>query len=244
MSRLGMLAALLSTLALAACGGADRVTAPALSVYGASSLKAVLPSLDDAATYQFAGSDTLAAQIEAGAPADVLIAASPTEPEALRAQGLCGPGTPIASNALALVVPRTAPLVASLSDLAEGGHPLALGGPDVPVGAYARTALAALGLSGLLDVNPVSEERDAAAIVAKVALGGAHAGVAYVTDAAASDDVRAIPLPAEVQPPITYVACPVLRDGVPTAGAEAYIAMLASERGQQALRDAGFGPVP
>lgn len=243
MLRRALLPLLLGVVVLAACGGEERSTAP-LSVYGASSLKAVLPALDDAASYQFAGSDTLAAQIEAGAPADVLVAASPAEPEALRARGLCGPGTPIASNALALIVPRTQPLVTSLADLAEGGHPLALAGEDVPVGAYARQALTALGLQGLLDVNPVSDEQDAAAIVAKVALGGAHAGIAYVTDAAASDDVRAVPLPAEAQPSITYVACPVLRDGAPADGAEAYIAMLASERGQDALRAAGYGPVP
>ncbi len=239
--RTASLALVVATLALAACGGGEESASP-LTVYAASSMKSVLPPLHDAARFQFAGSDTLGAQIEAGAPADVLVAAAPTEPEALRRRGLCGDGTPIASNALALIVPRTQPLVASLSDLAEGGHPLAVAGADVPVGAYAREALAALGLSGLLDRNPVSEEMDAGAIVAKVALGGAHAGIAYVTDAAASDDVRAIPLPAESQPEITYVACPVLHDGAPTEGAEAFIDMLASERGQEALRAAGFGP--
>lgn len=229
-------------LLVAGCGGGTASDAPA--VYAASSLKQALPEIDGDATFAFAGSDTLALQIEQGAPADVFVSASPKYTDALATKGLCAPAVPIATNTLALIFPRQTPLVTSLQDLAEGGHPLALGDPEVPVGAYARKALAALGLSGLLERNPVSNEQDAAGIIAKVATGGAHAGIAYTSDAYASDDVVAKPLPAEAQPTIVYTACRVIRAGARSEAADAFIDALTGERGQEILTEAGLGPKP
>src|SRR3954449_1518969 len=59
------------------------------TVYGASSLRTVLPALDGAPRYSFAGSDVLQTQIERGAPADVFASASAKQPQALFAAGRC-----------------------------------------------------------------------------------------------------------------------------------------------------------
>ena len=45
------------------------------SVFAAASLTEVLPRIQPAARYQFAGSDQLAYQIQQGAPADLFLAA-------------------------------------------------------------------------------------------------------------------------------------------------------------------------
>jgi len=241
--RAAPLLACLLALPLAACGGSDDEPV----VYAASSLKGVLPALPaaDGVAFSFAGSDSLAEQIRAGAPADALVAASPREPDALAADGLCAAPVAFATNTLALIVPADAAAVGSVDDLRRGGPwTLAVGAPSVPVGAYAREALSALGADDALDRNTVSDEPDAAGVIAKVALGSADAGIAYATDAAASDRVVAIPLPADAQPTVVYAACAVVRDGAPSAAGAAFVAALREPRAQDALAAAGFGRAP
>jgi molybdate transport system substrate-binding protein len=233
----------LAALPLAACGGTDDEPL----VYAASSLKAVLPGLDaaDGVAFSFAGSDSLARQIREGAPADALVAASPRYPDELAADGLCDAPVAFATNTLALIVPAADARVATLDDLLAGPElRLAVGAPEVPVGAYARAALAAAGADAALARNRVSDEPDAASIVAKVALGSADAGIAYATDAAASDDVRAVPLPAAAQPTVVYAACAVIRDGAPSPAGTAFVAALLGDDAQARLTAAGFGGAP
>ena len=238
-----VVAAIALGIVVAARGGDD--DAPTLTVYGASSLKQALPALDDAARYSFAGSDTLAEQIRQGAPADVFAAASPRYPRLLRAEGRCSEPVPFASNTLALILPVENAAVASLDDLRSGPpRRLAIGATAVPIGTYTREALTMLGAEALLARHTLSEEQDAAGIVAKVALGSADAGIAYTTDARASSAVVAIPLPAAAEPTVIYMACAVLREGTPSAAATAYLELLTGPTGQRELAAAGFEPVP
>jgi molybdate transport system substrate-binding protein len=246
-----VLVAVASALALTGCGfgragqqtGTDgRV---ALRIFGASSLTQVLPVIDPQATYSFAGSDTLAEQIRQGAPADVLAAASTRQPGELADEGLCEDPTPFATNSLVLIVPRDGAAVASIDDLLTGPRRrLAIGTAQVPIGAYARTLLANLDALAALDRNIVSAEQDAASIIAKVALGSADAGIAYATDARASDAVTAIALPAAAEPTVVYAACVVRREGADSEGARAFIAELLAPAGPRALTAAGFGKAP
>lgn len=241
--RIVLLVLALAALPLSACGE----TADEPLVYAASSLLEVLPTLDaaDGVAFSFAGSDSLARQIREGAPADALVAASPHYPDKLAADGLCAAPVAFATNTLALIVPATGGRVAALDDLLRGpALRLAIGGPEVPVGTYARTALDAAGAAAALERNRVSAEPDAASIVAKVALGSADAGIAYVTDAGASDDVRAIPLPAAAQPTVVYAACAVIRDGEPAPAGTAFVTALLGADAQARLRAAGFGGAP
>jgi len=227
----------------AGCGGGEDDP----TVFAASSLKQVLPTVPGAAgvAFSFAGSDALVRQIRDGAPADALVSASPDEPAALARDGLCDAPVAFATNTLALIVPAEGAVVAGLDDLtSDSSLRLAIGVPEVPVGAYARAALAVLGADDALTRNAVSEEPDAAGIVAKVALGSADAGIAYATDASASDRVRALPIPARAQPDVVYAACAVIRNGEPSAVGTAFVAALVAPEGQAALTRAGFGAAP
>src|SRR4051794_17323213 len=85
---------LMGLVVLAVLAGAVVLALPAGShdaptVYAAASLRNVLPGLDGAPSYSFAGSNTLQLQIERGAPADVFAAASSKQAQALYAEGRC-----------------------------------------------------------------------------------------------------------------------------------------------------------
>jgi len=245
---LGAVAAL--AVSLAGCGGDATTARPATQdgparVHVAASLREVVARIAPGAVLSAGGSDGLARQIRAGAPADVFVAASPGDPEKLRAAGLCGPPRPIARNRLVLLV-RPGSAVDGLGDLLAGPpRRLAVGAPGVPVGSYTREALRRADAAAALQRNRVSLETSVSGIVSKVALGSADAGIAYATDArAASGRVRAVPLPARAQPAITAVACAVTRPGARSGAARRVLAALTSPAGQEQLRAAGFETSP
>ncbi|MDP2709759.1 MAG: molybdate ABC transporter substrate-binding protein [Solirubrobacteraceae bacterium] len=218
-------------------------SASALNAYAAASLREVLPQIDRSPTYNFAGSNVLETQIRRGAPADVFLAASVKEPQALFRAGRCTRPVTFATNKVVLLVPRTnAAGIRSVYTLRRGGLRLSIGNRGVPIGDYTRQLLRRLGLSRVLTTNTVSNESNVANVVSKVALGSADAGFAYVTDGRiASDRVRAIRLPTYAQPPVRYQMCRVVRSGVDAAGAQAFINRVRSDSGRRTLRAAGFG---
>ncbi|CAB4920837.1 unannotated protein [freshwater metagenome] len=225
--------------ALVLPGGAQATT-----VFAASSLRDAFPRIDRQATWSFGASNLLLAQIRAGAPADLFASASTAEPWALYRRGGCLRPVVFATNRLVLLVPRSNPAgIRTAFDLAHGSRKrVAVAAPGVPVGDYARRALARLGLAGVLQRNLVSSEINVAGVVSKVALGSADAGFAYKTDARiAARRVRAIALPGRAQPPIRYAACVVRRRGADRAGALATLARIRSASGRRTLRGAGFG---
>lgn len=229
---LGALAAL-----AAGCGGAGGDAR--LTVFAAASLAEALPAFEPDATYQLGGSASLATQIREGAAADVFAAASVEHARALREEGLVEEPRVFATNRLAVIVPSVSEL-ASVADLARPGVKLVVGAEGVPVGDYARAALAALGASDVLD-NVVSEEDDVGGIVAKVVLGEADAGIVYVTNVApAGAAVRALELPPAAQPAIEY-AVAVVSDSDSREAAEAFVDRLLGPEGRAALEAAGFG---
>jgi molybdate transport system substrate-binding protein len=217
------------------------------TVYAAASLRNVLPELDGAPSYNFAGSDTLQLQIERGAPADVFAAASSKQAKALYAEHRCERPITFATNKLVLVVPASAKagIADSLAALQRGGHRLAVGTEGVPVGDYTRKLLQATGHAAVLTRNTLSQEKDVAGVLAKVALGSADAGFVYHTDAlAARGRVREIALPGDAGAPVIYQLCVVRRDGVDRDGARSFIDHLTGPDGRRALRAAGFGLPP
>jgi molybdate transport system substrate-binding protein len=233
----GAVVVLAAALALAAagCGPGDGAQ---LTVFAASSLRDVLPALDADATFVFAGSDTLAAQIREGARADVVLSASPSVLRRLGEDRLVGPPRVFASNALVVVTPAGRDGVGSLADLTRPGVRLVLGANGVPAGDYARQALRALGLVGALD-NVVSNEQSVSGVLAKVALGEADAGVVYATDAAiAGDDVHVLTIPRSAQPRIEYAGAAVESGDVDAAAA--FLDILLGDRGRSVLEQNGF----
>lgn len=238
MIRASVLAAAL--VLVAGCGGSGDER---LEVFAASSLRDVAPEVDGAARYTFAGSDELAAQIRDGAPADVFLSASGAPLEQLRAAGLVEAPAVFASNRLVVVVPEGNPGgLERFEDLARPGVKLVLGGEGVPIGDYAREALAAAGLEAALE-NVVSLEQDVKGVLGKVALGEADAGIVYTTDVrAAAEDVRELAIQDDAQPDVRYYAAVVIAGD--TDRAAEFVKRLAGDEGGRALRAAGFLPVP
>ncbi len=246
----GRAAALIAAVALlpaAGCGTSSSAesgatTGPArATVLAAASLTEAFRSIDPGAAFSFGGSDQLAFQIEQGAPADVFASASPKHAEALHAKGLVDAPRVFATNRVVVIVPRANPAgIRSIRDLARPGVKLVVGDPSVPIGAYTRTALTTLGLDAALR-NVVSQEADVKAVVAKVALGEADAGVAYRTDVGpAAERVTSLPVPAEAQPVVRYEIA-VVRSAPHRAAAEAFVHRVLGPAGQAALRRSGFG---
>jgi molybdate transport system substrate-binding protein len=223
---------------LVGCGDDETDTAAKPTVYAASSLRSALPDVLPAATYSFAGSNQLRAQIEHGAPADVFIAASPKDPAALVRAGRCRRPVAVATNELVVIVPGDRRTL-TLAQLARGGRRIAVGAEGVPIGDYTRKLLSTAHAGAVLTRNTVSSETSVASIVAKVRVGSADAGFVYVTDVkAAGDAVRGVPLPRATQPTVRYVACAVRDTGA------AYVRTLRSAAIQDALVARGFGRAP
>jgi molybdate transport system substrate-binding protein len=135
--------------------------------------------------------------------------------------------------------------VRSVYSLKDGNRRLAIGTAGVPIGDYTRKLLARMRISSILSSNTVSQETSVSGITAKVALGSADAGFAYVTDGRiVADRVKTIALPTWAQPPVQYRICAVRRSGADTSAANAFIAKVVGSKGRSGLRAGGFGLPP
>jgi molybdate transport system substrate-binding protein len=238
-------------LAIAGCGDDATVSGgggkPQIVVSAASSMKEALtacaPDFPDATVrLQFAGSDELAAQIRQGVPVDVFAAANTRLPDALAHEGKLGEPVTFATNQLVLAVPADGD-VDSLSALERPGVTLVVGAEGVPVGDYSRAVLARLGAdrSKAILANVRSNEPDVKGIVGKLTQGAADAGFVYASDVkAAGGALRAIELPAALEPTATYGAGVVEAARQPDA-AEAFVDDLLAGGCHDALLAAGFG---
>ena len=215
-----------------------------LTIYAASSLTDAFRGFDSGQRYSFGSSSTLETQIRKGAPADVYASAAPLNTQRLFRDGLVEKPVTFTANRLALIVPKANPAgIRSVSDLRRKPVKLAVAGPAVPVGAYTRRVLKKMGLLSIL-AKVVSQEPDARAVTGKVALGQADAGFVYVTDArSVSDRVTVIRIPAWAQPRVRYEIA-VVSESSRKAAARAWIKRILSARGQAALKEYGFLPVP
>ncbi|HEV3504013.1 MAG TPA: molybdate ABC transporter substrate-binding protein, partial [Actinomycetes bacterium] len=152
-------------------------------------------------------------------------------------------GTPrnFASNLLQIVVEKGNPKgIKGLDDLADPGLKVVLAAPDVPAGRYAAQVLTDAGVT----VTPVSQEDNVKAVVTKVALGEADAGIAYVTDVTAGGDkVEGVQLPEDQNMLATYPIATV-RASKAQEQAEAFVDLVLSPQGQQVLQRYGFLPPP
>jgi molybdate transport system substrate-binding protein len=223
--------------ALAGCGGGSAQ----LKVSAAASLQPPFTQLGGA-RYSFAGSDQLAAQIRAGARPDVFAAANSKLPDALYADRLVEKPVAFARNQLVIAV-RAGSAIHSIAQLARPGVSIATGSATVPVGAYTATTLARLPVAErtAIERNVRSRDPDVAGVVGKVSEGAVDAGFVYVTDVVATRGrLRAVRLPAALQPDVVYEAA-VVRGSSQTAAARAFVRGLVHGRAAQLLRRAGFG---
>ena len=238
------LAALAVSVAVVAGSASAHAQSQPLTIYAAASLTDAFRAFDPDQRYSFAGSNALETQIRNGAPADIFASAAPLNTQRLFRQDLVERPVTFTSNRLALIVPRSNPAgIRSVYDLKRKPVKLVIAGAAVPVGGYTRTVLRKLGLSSVLS-KVVSQETDVRAVTGKVALGQADAGFVYVTDArAVADRVTVIRIPAWAQPRVRYEIAVVSSSSKETP-AQAWIRTLLSARGQAALKEYGFLPVP
>jgi molybdate transport system substrate-binding protein len=240
--------ALLLAPALTGCGGSSKDD---LLVSAATSLKAAFTSYGEQfhganAQFSFAGSDELAAQIRAGAKPDVFAAANTKLPEQLFEEGVVEKPKVFAANRLVLAIPADATKVASIDDLDAPGVKLAIGSPSVPIGAYTRKVLGRLDASTRRRIlaNVRSNEPDVGGISAKLTQGAVDAGFLYVTDVEATGGrLRAIELPAKLQPDVAYGVA-IVKGAKHRGAAVAFVEGLLDGDGAAALAKAGFEPPP
>jgi molybdate transport system substrate-binding protein len=224
--------------------------APATMVFAAASLTAPFQALAEefesgrAGTrleLHFAGTPQLVVQIREGAPADVFASADEVNMQRVldSALALAEPHL-FASNRLAIIAPKGNPKgLATLADLGREDLTVLLCGPEVPAGRYARQALAKAGV----ELRSASDEPSVRAVVSKVGLGEADAGIVYRTDAAsARNSVASLSIPDE-HDVIGRYPIVALASGHEPATARAFVDFVLSARGQAILGSFGFsGP--
>ncbi|MFB6614329.1 molybdate ABC transporter substrate-binding protein [Streptomyces sp. NPDC085524] len=186
-------------------------------------------------TFSFAGSQELAAQVKQGAPADALVTADTKTMDGLRAE--TGDATVIAKNRLVIVAGKDNPFkIGALKDLADTKIKVVLAAPEVPVGKYSKQILDAQ----KIEVKPVSQEPNVRAVLSKVELGEADAGLVYKTDSLKSGDkVATVDVPDEQNVVASYPAA-ALKASKNSEAAAAFVAWLSTPEAQKILQDAGF----
>ncbi|MGW0949399.1 molybdate ABC transporter substrate-binding protein [Streptomyces sp. NPDC002623] len=250
-------------LALSACSSSDdsasttsgssasASSSPKLSgtvtVFAAASLKESFTALGAAfekanpgtkVTFSFGGSDSLAASITGGAPADVFASASPKTMKIVTdaKDNATEPATFVRNQLEIATLPGNPDKIASLKDLTKSGLKVVLCDKTVPCGAAAQKVLDA----GKLKLTPVSYEQDVKAALTKVELKEADAAVVYKTDVhAAGDKVEGVDFP-ESADAINEYPIALLKDAPNAEAAKAFIALVQSAEGQQVLTEAGF----
>lgn len=190
-------------------------------------------------TFSFAGSSTLATQIAQGAPADVFASANHEVMSSAHEAGNVTEPVDFATNSLTIAVAPGNPLgIESLADIAGADTVVVQCAVEVPCGALAESILDQAGV----ELTPASYEADVKAVVTKVVLGEADAGLAYETDVAATgDDVESVELPAEIDAVTAYPIATVAGSDH-TTGATAFIELVRSPEGRDVLARHGFGP--
>ncbi len=249
LARARALAVLILAVALAAVAAGAASASPQgsnkLTVFAAASLTDVFPRIVSGPNYNFAGSNTLLAQIEQGAPADVFASANTAYPNQLYTEGKCEKPVVFATNKLVVAIPKSNPGgIHSVFDLRRSGKRIVIASKGVPVGDYTRTLLANMGISKAVLANVVSNEPDVRSVLTKVALGEADAGFVYRTDVVSvKDKVSFIALPTWAQPPVRYAMC-VLKSSSLKLGARTFVNVVLGKIGRKELAGALFGLPP
>ena len=239
-------------LALAGCSSGTTTTSESdgtkLTVLAASSLTETFTELERIYEEDHAGVDvrlafdssaTLAGQVIEGAPADVLATADArTMATVVDADVTAGDPSRFATNTMVLVVPVGNPAgIETFADLDQDGVGYLTCAESAPCGAVAES---------LLDLNhveapPKSFEIDVKAVLTKIELDEADAGLVYATDAtSAGDRVETITIPGSSGEVNSYLVAPVVQSQN-TDAARGWVELLLSEKGQDVLREAGFG---
>ena len=255
MKRTRRLVALASLALLSAgCGGDDPTSTAtneddlngAVTVFAASSLTEVFTELGERfetehpkvqVTFNFAASSALAEQVNQGGASDVLVTADEANMKKVTDAGNASEPRTIARNRLAILVERGNPKrIDGLDDL--GGTVFLLCAPEVPCGKIGAAALQKAGVTA----KPASLEENVKAVVSKVTLGEADAGIVYVTDVqAAGDKAQGVDIDIADDPALEAVyPIALTKAGQSNDAANAWVELVLSTDGQATLARFGF----
>lgn len=215
-----LLSLALAVLLLTAAPVLVRAQSGDVVVFAAASLK---NALDEAAAawqkasgttvkISYAGSSTLAKQIEQGAPADLFISANLQWMDYLAERSLVDRATRsnLLRNRLVLVAPKDSDVSLAIApgfDLAaalRGGRLAVANTQAVPAGIYGKAALTSLGVWDTVQ-GRLAQAQDVRAALTLVSRGEAPLGVVYRTDAAADPGVKIVgTFPEDTHAPIVY----------------------------------------
>ena len=251
MKLLRWIAALAAAALMSGAAHAETVT-----VFAAASLKNALDEVGAAyaktggeARFSYAASSAIARQIEQGAPADVYVSADSDWMTYLAERKLIVPASrrDLLTNRLALIAPadskatirigRGMPLARAL-----GPGRLAVAGPDVPAGKYAKASLSALGVWDSVS-DKLAQAENVRTALQYVARGETPFGIVYDTDAKVEPKVRIVGLfPDATHPKIVYPAAVVAASNNPDAAK--FLAYMGSPPAAAIFRKYGFTVLP
>ncbi|MER7966986.1 molybdate ABC transporter substrate-binding protein [Streptomyces ardesiacus] len=232
--------------ASSSAGGPDKLSGT-VNVFAAASLTESFTQLGKdfeerhpgtKVVFNFGGSDSLAAGITSGAPADVFASASPRTMKVVTDAGDAAgtPATFVRNRLEIATLPGNPDEVASLADLTGDDLKVVLCDKTVPCGAAAQKALTAADLK----LTPVSYEEDVKSALNKVVLKEADAAVVYRTDVrAAGDKVEGVEFP-EAADAVNDYPITLLKDAPNAAVGTAFIELVRSAEGRKVLTEAGF----
>ena len=194
-------------------------------------------------TMNFAASGALLSQMEKGAPVDVFASADQKTMDMAVEKKLIDVPTRVnfAQNSLVLTVPAGNP--AKVKDLASlkaaAVKRVAVGNPEtVPAGRYTKAALVKLG-----EWDPIASKFVMAESVRQVldylSRGEVDAGFVYGTDAKKGGDKVKVVAEIPLEKPVSYPIA-VLTAAANKKDAAAFIAFVASPKGQEILAKYGF----
>jgi molybdate transport system substrate-binding protein len=256
-----LLAALIAAAALGAPGACTRPGAGPgeVVVFAAASLTEAFDEIKTnfcaanpgvVVTFNFGGSQQLAQQIGHGARCDVFASANRKQMDAAVDAGRVDrdAARTFARNRLVVVAPRDNPAkLGALFDLSTPGLKIVLAAKEVPAGQYALEMLdraekeRGAGFRDAVLKNVVSYEQDVRAVLAKVSLGEADAGVVYASDASGSagERVTTIGVPDSANVVAEYPIA-TLADSRSADLAKRFVDYVLSPDGQRALAAHGF----
>jgi molybdate transport system substrate-binding protein len=232
----------------AGCGSQREDASASVTVFAAASLTNAFTELGEAFTsanpetvvlFNFAASSALVAQIGQGAPADVFASADLINMTKLVEAGHhAGEPVVFTTNLAQIIVEARNPRgIAGVADLANEDLIVISCAPEVPCGRYAQQVLDNAGVT----VRFSSFEENPRAVVSKVTLGEADAGIVYVTDVIAAGDAAAgVEIPTDVNVIAEYPIT-VTRAARSPQAAQDFIEFVRSDDGQAILGSYGFG---
>ena len=238
-------------------GAAMPASGTEVTVFAAASLKEAMDEqakrfeadTGNKVIVSYGGSNALARQIQAGAPADVFISADLDWVDYVERRALLVSGSRVnlLRNELVLIAPassnaalRIAPGFALATALRN--EKLAMANPDsVPAGKYGKSALESLGVWKSVEKQVVRTDNVRAALVL-VARREAAFGIVYKTDALAERGVRIVDtFPEATHAPIVYPAAVVAPGRSPAA--KALLDFLRSGAARPIWEKYGFAPL-